>query len=185
MFSKSKTKEFRKSLHNIKIKEKNSAPEIKETKKNLAELEKSLYNLKKYYDYDDIKYYGIRDIGNLFGEVDEDYYKPIKTKSAFNGNYIEYQSKGDKDKHLQPEQYLNMMRQYLSDIINDDKTRIEWEIQLTMQINFISSKDFEETRTMYTKSHNIEIIIGNETDEIIKIFLNRFYKIIKKIQKNQ
>ena len=29
-----------------------------------------------YYDYDD-KYYGIRDIENLFGGFDEDYYKPI------------------------------------------------------------------------------------------------------------
>ena len=30
--------------------------------------------------------------------VDKDYYKPIKTKSAFNGNYIEYASKTAKDK---------------------------------------------------------------------------------------
>ena len=42
------------------------------------------------------------------------------------------------------------------------------EIQLTMAINFISSKDSNETRTMHTKSDNIEIMIGNETDEIIK-----------------
>ena len=34
--------------------------------------------------------------------------------------------------------------------------------------NLISSKDSEETRTMHTKSHNIEIMMGNETDEIIK-----------------
>ena len=53
-------------------------------------------------------------------------------------------------------------------MINDHKTRIEWKIQLTMQINFISSKDSEETRMMYTKSHNIEIMMGNETDEIIE-----------------
>ena len=38
-----------------------------------------------------MEYRGIRDIGNLFNEValskmDKDYYKPIKTKSAFNGN---------------------------------------------------------------------------------------------------
>ena len=50
-----------------------------------------------------IEYRGIRDIGNLFNKValnkiDKDYYKPIKTKSAFNGNYIEYESKGDKTK---------------------------------------------------------------------------------------
>ena len=34
--------------------------------------------------------------------------------------------------------------------------------------NFISSKDSNETRTMHTKSDNIEIIIGSETGEIIK-----------------
>ena len=37
-----------------------------------------------------------------------------------------------------------------------------------MQIKFISSKDSEETRTMYTKSHDIEIMTGNKTDEIIE-----------------
>ena len=30
-------------------------------------------------------------------------------------------------------------------MINDHKTQSEWKIQLTMQINFISSKDSEET----------------------------------------
>ena len=37
-----------------------------------------------------------------------------------------------------------------------------------MRINFISLKDSKETRTMYTKSHNIEIMMGNETDDIIE-----------------
>ena len=32
--------------------------------------------------------------------IDENYYKPIRTKSAFNSNYIEYENKGDKDKNL-------------------------------------------------------------------------------------
>ena len=32
----------------------------------------------------------------------------------------------------------------------------------------ISFKDFKETRTMYTKSLNIEIMMGNETDDIIE-----------------
>ena len=72
-----------------------------------------------------------------------------------------------------------MIRPYLSDMINDHnvpmKLRVysnnkvtdyetqfgEWKIQLTMQINFISSKDFEETCTKHTKSDNIEIMIGN------------------------
>ena len=42
------------------------------------------------------------------------------------------------------------------------------KIQLTKQINFISSKDSEETRTMYSNNHNTEIMLGNKTDGIIK-----------------
>ena len=37
-----------------------------------------------------------------------------------------------------------------------------------MIINFISSKDSHEICTMNTKSNNIEIMMGNETDEIIE-----------------
>ena len=84
-FSRSKINKFR-SLHNIKNQKNLSAPEIKVTEKNLLELEKSLYNLKKQYDHDHTEYEVIRDIRRLFDEVDEDYYKPVKTKSAFNGN---------------------------------------------------------------------------------------------------
>ena len=69
-------------------------------------------------------------------------------------------------KNLSPKEYLDMIRPYLSDMINDHKTRREWKIQLTTQINFISSKDSEETRTMHTKSHNMEIMMGNETDDV-------------------
>ena len=37
-----------------------------------------------------------------------------------------------------------------------------------MSLNLISSTDSEETRTMRTKSHNTEVVMGNETDEIIE-----------------
>ena len=46
-FSKSKTNEFRRSLYNIKNQNNFSIPEIKETEKNLLELEKGLSNLEK------------------------------------------------------------------------------------------------------------------------------------------
>ena len=72
------------------------------------------------------------------------------------------------------------MKPYLSDIINDHKTQGEWKIHLTMAINFFSSKDFEETRTMYRKSDNIEVMMGNEIDKIIEdlfdSFLQRYQK---------
>ena len=47
-----------------------------------------------------------------------------------------------------------------------------------MAINFISSKDSDETRTMHAKSNNVEIMMGSETNEIIeelfKSFLQRY-----------
>ena len=52
-------------------------------------------------------------------------------------------------------------------IIEDDLIR-EWEIQLTMQITFISSLDTREIRTTDSKSDNVEIMKGSESDDIIK-----------------
>ena len=49
-----------------------------------------------------------------------------------------------------------------------------------MTIDFISSKDSDEIRTMHTKSHNIEIMMGSETDDIIK---ELFESLLQKIQK--
>ena len=54
-----------------------------------------------------------------------DYFKPIKTKSVFNGNRIEYESKGDEDKNVSPKEYFDMIRPYLSDLINDHE--IYWK----------------------------------------------------------
>ena len=60
--------------------------------------------------------------------VDEDYYKPIVTNNAFNNNYIQYESKGNKDKILTVNEYLDIIRPHLRDIINDHKTQGEWRI---------------------------------------------------------
>ena len=43
-----------------------------------------------------------------------------------------------------------------------------------MTINFISSNDSDETRTMHTKSNNVEIMIGSETYEIIEDLFESF-----------
>ena len=42
-----------------------SESKIKKMEKNLLELEQNLSKLKKYYDYDDAEYKGIRDTGNF------------------------------------------------------------------------------------------------------------------------
>ena len=81
----------------------------------------------------------------------------------------QYSSKvllGDKDKKL------------LRDLINDHKAirneSKEWKIQINMNVNFVSSNDTGETRTIFVWSDNEEIRSGNETDDIIKGLLNSF-----------
>ena len=43
-----------------------------------------------------------------------------------------------------------------------------------MQINFISSLDTDEFRIMSTKSNNVEIMMGTETDDIINELFKSF-----------
>ena len=73
-----------------------------------------------------------------------------------------------KIRFLSVKEYVNVIRQYLSNIINDHNNKGKWKIQLTMKINFISPKDSKETPSIYTTRANIEIMIGYETDEIIE-----------------
>ena len=112
--------------------------------------------------------------------ISEDYFKPIIVKSAFNNNYIQYESRGDKI--LTIEEYLNMIEPYLVDITNDYKNKGEWKIQLTTAINFISFKpNSDVTSIMHTKSNNIEIMIGSDTDEVTEDFC-KF--VLQKYQEN-
>ena len=122
-FSKLKIKEIRENLYEIENEKNLSESKIKEIEKNITELEENLSKTKKYYDYDDSGYRGIRNERDLFDlSIDEDYYEPIIVKSAFDSNYFRYESKGDKGKNLSIKKYLKMIMPYLSDLINNHKT---------------------------------------------------------------
>ena len=176
-FSKKEADKYRKVFYDIKNYRHLSESEIEEIRKNFNELEKSLM-FKKFHgdidsvDYDDLdnyddnydfadddEYRKIGSIRTLFKEFDRDYCKPKRTDGGFagrNNNCIEYVSKGD----LLPEEYLNMIRPYLRDLINEhiptmelnnnnnnnnnnnDTDRAEWKIQLTMQNTCISTRSF-------------------------------------------
>ena len=56
---------------------------------------------------------------------------------------------------LPVEEYLNKIRPCLRDLVNDLKQSDTWKIQLTITINFISSKrDNDEDHIMHSKSDN-------------------------------
>ena len=67
----------------------------------------------------------LSDIRTLFESDEENYYKPIRSGNAFSGNYIEYESNGDKGKTLTTEEYFDKIRTYLSNIINYHKNQGE------------------------------------------------------------
>ena len=139
---------IKKELYEIKNKKNLLDDEKEKVYDNLVELVNKLNKKEKYryHDHDDLDYHGIRDIENVFDNIDDDdYYKPILVKSSFDENYKCYESRGDKDKKLSIEQYLDMIKPYLSDLINENKaieiSSNEWKIQINMHINFVSSND--------------------------------------------
>ena len=85
-----------------------------------------------------------------------------------------------------------MIRPYLRDLINDHKPttesnneeneeneendsdvdRAEWKIQLVMQNSCISTRNFEETQTIYSASEEVEIFMGSDTEDVIDTLFN-------------
>ena len=113
--------------------------------------------------------------------IDEDYYKQTLVKCGYNSNYIQYESK--RDKILTVKEYLGLIEPYLLNMINDYKSKGEWKMQLTAEINFTSLKlDSDKTHIMHTKSDNTEFMIKMS---LLKNSLNRFCRDIKKIYKKK
>ena len=97
--------------------------------KLLDELDKKILELDKYHDYDDYEYKGIKDIKDLFKlSIDKDHYKLILVKIRYNGNYAQYESKGDKILTLK--EYLALIEKYLRELIEEYKHKGEWKVQL-------------------------------------------------------
>ena len=99
---------------------KNIGRYIKKLKKDLEKLQKYQYNI-------------IYDLDYLFNELnEEDYDEPTEIKSVFGGSYMLYKTRGDKDATLSIDEYFDIIRPYLRDVIDNHKARGEWKIQLIM-----------------------------------------------------
>ena len=145
-------------------------------------------------DADDDTYRKIGSVRRLFEEPNRDYYKPKVINRGFSGevnNYIKYISEGDKDEKLSPREYLNMIKPDLKDLINRHKPierlnnnnnnnknnnnntdRGGRKIMLRMYINCISTKSFNETRTMHPKSRQVEFYMGSDTENAMNTLFN-------------
>ena len=65
---------------------------------------------------------------------------------------------------------------------NDDTDRAEKNIQLTMQNSCISTKGFEETRTIYKKGEPVEILMGSNTEDVISKLFNTLLQRLQQAQ---
>ena len=60
----------------------------------------------------------------------------------------------------------------MKDITNNLRKGDTWKIQLKIANKFTSFIDNDEERVMHSKSDNIEIMINDEADEVIKKLFN-------------
>ena len=106
------------SIYNS-LKEKNTLTDKEKiVLKNIGKYLKKLNNdLKKLQKYQDNITYGLDYFFNELNE--EDYYEPKEIKSAFDGSYMLYESRGDKDAKLALYKYFDKIIPYLKDMIND------------------------------------------------------------------
>ena len=110
-------------------------------------------------------------------------YEPVLIKSGFEDNYLEYMGNGNNS--LSFDEYLELIKPYLNDLINVYKTKGEWKLQLSAEISFVSQKpDSNQTRVMYTRSFREEIMSGSEAEEIMeKLIMSLLQKYQDNLQK--
>ena len=173
-----KADEIRKELHKIENTKKPTKTQKERYYRYLIELMNVLDKKEKYKhsNYNDLNYFGIRDIENLFISADDDYdyYEPALVKGSFEGNYEYYEIRGDMTKKLSIHQYLYMIIPKLEELINKRKNSNcnKQKVQLSIGVNFMSINDKEITHTFYVKSDNVQIMLGIDTSDIIN---NLFY----------
>ena len=74
---------------------------------------------------------------------DEDiYYKPFEVKSAFNGNYVLYESNCDRIRCLSVLEYLSKIKSYLYDLIEEYSQNSSWKIQIVAKLIVMLDKRY-------------------------------------------
>ena len=148
-----------------KIKKKTQRRLIKpqQTLSNTKEIRNHLYNIENKNELDNNNNDDfIENVRDLFNIVN---YEPILIKTGFDNNYLEYRSEGNNS--LSFEEYFNLIKPYLNDLINNKKDEGEWKLQLSAEISFVSQKPgYDEKHVMYTRSTCDKFMIGSETEEV-------------------
>ena len=84
IITKNERDKIRKELYKIEKKQKPTKTQKERYYRYLIELANTLNKKEEYKhsDYNDLDYFGIRDVENLFISADDDYYKPVLAKRS-------------------------------------------------------------------------------------------------------
>ena len=122
---------------------------------------------KKYNNvaFDSSSYYGFKDLEYTFGDLD-DYYIPILSKEGFDGNYQMYSCRGDKERNMSINMYLEKIKSFLVALIDKKKKILNQKIQLDIAINLIHLTKSDRI-TFYVKSKNVECFPSDDSEDIL------------------
>ena len=103
--------------------------------------------------------------------------------------YIEYESRGDKDKNSSPKDYLDIIRPYLRDMINNRKAHGEWNIKLTIKLTIKIFYRKKKLSICLQVAHGLNVVylINQKTNGVIteeKTIWKCFVKISKSSDEN-
>lgn len=122
---------------------------------------------------------------HILFEGDEGYYKPVKITSAFDDNFIEWESQRDKSETLSLEEYLNnnkLLMIYLNDMVNNPKALGKWKIELSIAITFLSSED-TSTAVLCIQRVIMKLLKQWWVMKQMKLFKNSFVLFYKNVKK--
>ena len=77
------------------------------------------------------------------------------------------------------EQSFKKNKPYVRNLIDNLKVSGHWKLYLTKEIDFMLSQDRDEEQLMHSKTDNIESMIDNKTNEIIKELFQSFFHMYK------
>ena len=114
-----------KSIYDYLMEQNKTSKQSNDLRQNIVTYFNKLhkYLLRKNKERKDNRYHinDLYDLDLLFKF--DDYYKPIELKSAFNGNYVLYESNGDKNGLLSINEYFWKIKPYLGDLIDFYNTK--------------------------------------------------------------
>lgn len=114
-----------KSIYDYLMEQNKTSKQSNDLRQNIVTYFNKLhkYLLRKNKERKDNRYHinDLYDLDLLFKF--DDYYKPIELKSAFNGNYLLYESNGDKNGLLSINEYFWKIKPYLGDLIDFYNTK--------------------------------------------------------------